>query len=133
MSSFHLTIVCPDGCIYDGDAEFITIRTNQGEVGILPNHIAYTAALGMGPCKVTIGDTVRLAACIGGMLQVHDNKVNVIATTFEWKEDIDLERAKRSLARSDEHLAMPDLSETDRVIWEAQRRRAVVRIGVAES
>lgn len=40
----------------------------------------------------------RHAACIGGMLSVHDGEVRLVASTFEWQEDIDRERAKRAEA-----------------------------------
>ena len=133
MNSFDLTIVCPDGCIYDGPAELIMVRTTQGEVGIMAHHQSYTAALGMGPCTVVMGEQKKKAACIGGMIEVSNNKVSVIATTFEWKEDLDLERAKNTLAQAQEHLAAPDLSKAERLIWDAQRRRALVRISVAQS
>ena len=132
MSSFKLTIVCPDGCLFDGDAEFIRLRTTEGDVGILPNHISYTAAIGMGECEVQTEGQKRYAACIGGIVTVADNVVSVISTTFEWKEDIDVERAKVSLKRADEALAREDLNSAERQYYEARRRRALVRIGVAE-
>lgn len=132
MSSFHLTIVCPDGCLFDGDAQFIKLRTTEGDVGILPNHISYTAAIGMGECEVQTEEQRRLAACIGGIVSVADNEVSVISTTFEWKEDIDADRARASLQRAENALAGGDLSGPERQVYEARKRRALVRIGVAE-
>ncbi len=132
MSSFKLTIVCPDGCLFDGDAEFIRLRTTGGDVGILPNHIAYAAAIGMGECAVQFEGKKRYDACIGGMITVADNVVSVITTTFEWKDEIDLPRAKAALKRAEEKLASEDITEAERKLFEAKRRRALVRISVAE-
>ena len=131
MNSFKLTIVCPDGCLYDGEAEFIKLRTTAGDVGILANHINYAAAIGMGECLVQMGETRRTAACIGGMVTVANNEVNVVCTTFEWKEDIDLDRAKLALERAESRLGK-DLKPAERELTEAKRRRALVRIAVAE-
>ena len=133
MRSFNLTIVCPDGTLYDGPAEFIKLRTTAGDVGILAHHTRYAAAIGMGECEVQIGDVRRKASCIGGMITVADNEVDVVCTTFEWKEDIDLDRAKRALEKSQARLAAGGLSDADRRIVEAKLRRAKVRIAVAES
>ena len=51
----------------------------------------------MGPAKVVLEGKSRIAACIGGMLSVINGEVRLIATTFEWAEDIDRERAKSAL------------------------------------
>ena len=133
MNSFKLTIVCPDGCLYDGEAEFIRLRTTAGDVGILANHTKYAAAIGMGECEIQIGETRRKAACIGGMLTVADNEVNVVCTTFEWKESIDIERARRALEKADARLASPELQGPARKVVEAKKKRALVRLSVAES
>ncbi len=133
MSSFKLTIVCPDGCLYDGEADFIKLRTTDGDVGILAHHVKYAAAIGMGECAVQMGDKRRTAACIGGMVTVADNEVNVISTSFEWKEDIDVERAKRSFALAEERLADESLNIAEKQLFEARRKRALVRISVASN
>ena len=63
--TFHLEIVTPDGVSFDGQAESLYVRTQQGDIGILPNHIDYLAALGMGQARVTVDGQTRTAACIG--------------------------------------------------------------------
>ena len=51
----------------------------------------------IGEAKITdAGGNTRLAACNSGMLSVANNEVRVIAVTFEWSDEIDLERAKRA-------------------------------------
>ena len=101
MSSFHLQIVTPDGLFYDGEAESISVRAVTGNLTILPRHINFVTPLGMGAAKVVTNGQPRMAACIGGMLAVTDGQVRVIATTFEWVEQIDAARAQRApLSRS---------------------------------
>ena len=75
----------------------------------------------------------RHAACIGGLLSVAGGDVNVVATTFEWAEDIDIERAALAEEKALAKLASNSLSETDRKIWEAKYRRAVVRKNTAKN
>ncbi len=131
MTAYHLTIVTPDGSRYDGEAEQLLVRTTTGDLSILAGHIEYVAALGMGVARVTIAGEVRRAACIGGLLTVHKGEVRLVASTFEWSEDIDLDRAKRAETRAREQLAS-DLSESDRTIYEAALKRSLVRQSAAE-
>lgn len=132
MNSFKLTIVSPDGCHHDGPAEMVTIRTTEGDVSIMANHMKYVAAIGMGPAIILSEGKRSYGACIGGMLAVLENEVNIVATTFEWADDIDTEHCKESMARAEAMLAKPDLSEADKRIYEAKRRRAKVRLECAE-
>lgn len=48
MTTFHLTVVTPDGCAFDGQAERIVCRAIDGDLAILANHGDYCTALGMG-------------------------------------------------------------------------------------
>ena len=132
MSSFHLQIVTPDGLFYDGQAEKLDVRAVTGGITILPRHVNYVTPLGMGAATVTIDGKDRLAACIGGLLSVSGNEVRLIATTFEWAEDIDQARAQRALERALEQLREREkLSEEELRLAEAKLRRALVRTGLA--
>ena len=125
--TYHLQIVTPDGQRYDGQA----VRMIDGQVGILARHINFVTALGMGPAKLVTEDGERYAACIGGMLAVTDGEVKVVATTFEWADEIDVERAKASLARAEKMLADPACDEQTKQYANARMKRAQVRLGIA--
>ena len=128
MSSFHLQIVTPDGLFYDGQAESLNLRAAQGGLTILPRHTNFVTTVGMGPAKVVLDGNVRTAACIGGMLSVINGEVRLIATTFEWAEDIDQARAQNALARAQETLKDKEhLSAAQLQLAEAKLRRALVR------
>ena len=133
MAQFHLKIVTPDGSFYDGEAEMLSLRTAEGDLGILANHIDLVTPIGIGEARITADGKTRHAACIGGLLSVAGGAVSVVATTFEWAEDIDLLRAQAAEEKAKERLQNLDLSETDRRIQEAKYKRAVVRISVAEN
>ena len=129
--TYHLQIVTPDGKCFDGQALRLTVPTIDGQVGILARHINFVTALGMGKAKLVTEEGERYAACIGGMLAVTDGDVNVVATTFEWAEDIDVERAKASLARGERMLADPNADEQTKQYANARIKRAKVRLSVA--
>ena len=130
--TFSLEIVTPDGLIYKGEAEMLSVRTADGVIGILPRHIDYVAPLGMGEAVIKTPDGTRRAACIGGMVAVHNGMVRLVATTFEWAEEIDLERAKTAEDKARSLLSRSDLSERDLKLANARLRRALVRQSVGK-
>lgn len=130
MATFHLTIVTPDGSFYDGEAEKLCLRSTTGELGILANHIDMVTALGMGEARITLNGETRKAACIGGMLAVTGGEVKVVATTFEWAEDIDVARAKAAEERARAVLEDKSKTAADLKVAEARLKRALVRRSV---
>ena len=134
MSNFPLTIVTPDGCVFDGETNRVTVRTTDGEVTILGHHINYVAAIGMGPAVINIDGENKKACCIGGMLSMINNVCRVVATSFEWQDAIDVERAERALKRAEYALSKVDPSKKDEVAaFTAAKRRAMVRLSLAKS
>ena len=130
--TYHLQIVTPDGKCFDGQAVRLIIPTIDGQVGILARHINYVTALGMGPAKVITEEGERHATCIGGMLAVTNGDVKVVATTFEWADEIDVERAKASIARAERMLEDPNKDAQTIQYANARIKRARVRLSVAE-
>ena len=131
MTPFKLKIVTPDGLIFDGEAEKLIVRTIGGDVCILARHMDYVAPLGMGQAIVEAGGKRRTAACIGGLLSVSGGEVNLVPTTFEWAEQIDLDRVLRSHERANKVLENSASTGTDIALAEARLRRALVRKSVA--
>jgi F-type H+-transporting ATPase subunit epsilon len=130
MSSYHLQVVSMDGMDFDGEVQKLLLRTIDGDVEILARHTDYCTAIGMGTARVTMEDgTERKAACIGGMLSVMKGEVKVFPTTWEWSEEIDIERAKAAKAKAEERLSDAQLDKEARVRAEAKLYRALVRIG----
>ena len=132
MSTFPLRVGTPDGLLYEGDVARVVCRTISGDLAILPGHCNYCTALGMGEAHIVLEDgTRRNAACIGGMLSVLNGQVRLVATTWEWAEDIDKARAESARKRAEESLAKAT-EKTARAMAEARLRRALVRLRVAE-
>jgi F-type H+-transporting ATPase subunit epsilon len=65
------------------------------------------------------------------MLSVQKDLVTLVATTFEWAEDIDSARAQASYERAQKVLHNKDASQVELKLAEARLKRALVRQGVA--
>lgn len=131
MTPFALKIVTPDGLRYDGQAEQVVVRTTSGDMAILARHINCVAPLGMGQATFVIDGQKRFAACIGGILSVVKGEVHIVATTFEWAEDIDESRARASEEKARSVLENKSAADADIRMAEARLKRALIRKNVA--
>lgn len=130
MTGFPLKIVTPDGLEFDGMAESLTVRTVTGDMGIMAKHVDCVAPLGMGEATVVIDGQRRRAACIGGMVSVINGVVNLVPTTFEWADEIDVARAEASEKRAQAVLANKNATDTEIKLAKARLKRALVRKNV---
>lgn len=132
MKPYKLKIVTPEKIFFDGETEQITIRTTEGDIGILANHIKYVCNIVAGPLKVKqeSGD-YRIAALSEGILKVSEDGVTVLASTAEWADEIDLERAERAKAKAENILSDKSrIDDFDRA--EIKLKRALTRISVGK-
>ena len=116
MTTFHLQVVTPDGCIFDGQAERVICRTIAGDMG--EAHL------------VDAEGNRRRAACMGGVLSVMDGEARLVATTWEWAEQIDQERAEASKRRAEEILRQKNLDRHEYEMAQARLKRALVRTSI---
>jgi len=130
MTSFPLKIVTPDGLMFDGEAEKLIVRTTGGDMAVLARHINCVCPLGMGRAVIESAGERRTAACIGGMLSVHNGAVTLVPTTFEWAEDIDVQRAEAAYQRAQEALSTRK-DDMELRMASVKLKRALIRKNVA--
>ena len=131
MKTFPLQIGTPDGLLFKGDVVRVVVRTITGDRAILADHMDFCTGIGMGEAHIVLEDeTVRRAACIGGMLTMVDGKCRVLATTWEWSEDIDKDRAQNAKERAEEILNKTGLSDREYKVAKAKLNRALVRMNI---
>ena len=131
MSSFRLQIVTPEGLKLDSEAEALLLRTTDGYVSIRAKHTDYIATLDIGAVTVTIDGQERKAACGGGFLTVSRGAARLIATSFEYAEDIDVARAQAAKARAEAQIAAcKEACDID--LAKAKLARALNRLKIAE-
>lgn len=132
MNSFPLKIVTPDGVQFDGMAQELIVRTTTGDLGIMAGHMACVAPLGMGRAMIVTDEKKRYAACMGGMLSVVNGTATLVPTTFEWADEIDIERVAVSEAKAKAILQDKQAKDTEIRMAEARLKRALVRKSVSQ-
>ena len=138
MSQFlEVSVVTPNGVIYEHHANKVVARTPDGDLGVLPRHAPIIAPLSIDEVRVkrTDSDThVDWIAVNGGILEVRDNVVTIIADSAERERDIDVPRAQRAKRRAEELIAEAkaheDIDELRRAT--VALHRAINRINVSK-
>jgi F-type H+-transporting ATPase subunit epsilon len=131
MREFHLDIATPEGSIFSGGAESLLIHADDGDVEILAGHTDYIASVGTGRARIKSGGRNRFASHSGGILTVKNGRASLAAVTFEFAENIDVNRAKRAKEAAEEKLrTLKDDKELR--MAKAKLERAISRIRTAE-
>jgi len=86
----NLRIATPDNIKYDDEVEMVIMRCITGDMGILADHEATSAILDYGVLRIFNNEEERRMALFGGIAQIGDNKVTILANDAQWPEDIDI-------------------------------------------
>ena len=76
--TFHVDIVTPEAVVWSGEADMVSARTTEGDIGILADHEATMAALATGAVQVHHDGVITSAGLHGGFLQIHHNTVTLL-------------------------------------------------------
>ena len=100
-------IVTPERIVYTNEVEMVVAPTIDGEVGILPLHAPLVSVLKPGEVRVKWNDQkdVEWFAVSGGYVQVHEDKVIILADQAVPVSQIEVERARQALERARERLS----------------------------
>ena len=131
MATFHLKVLTVDRCFFDDEVDQIVIRTTQGDVGILPNHVPYTAALAISGLNIIQNGQSRVAAIAGGFVDVSREQTVVLARTCEWADEIDINRAREAAERARAILQQKE-SEHEHDVAQIKLKKAINRMRIAE-
>ncbi len=132
MTPFKLKILTPEGVVYDGEAENVIVRTTVGDKGILAKHEPYVAALGIGQAKVISDGKTRIGAVASGMIEVTTECTTILAQSFEWSDEIDLQRAEKAQQMAEEKIEQYKNDRRKLDIAEYKLKRAINRINTAK-
>ena len=128
-----LSVVTPERTILERDDVLrITAPASEGQITILPGHAALMTSLGLGELTVLAADGPAYMAVHGGILQVVDDHVSVLADGAEHVEEIDEARAEAARERA--QLRVTDRSDVGREIdllrAQASLQRSLLRLRV---
>jgi F-type H+-transporting ATPase subunit epsilon len=74
-----LQIITPDKELFSGETNSVVVPGTDGEIGILNNHAPLLSSLKEGELKVKVNDKDKLFKINGGVVEVLNNNVIVLA------------------------------------------------------
>jgi F-type H+-transporting ATPase subunit epsilon len=126
-----LEIVTPEKKVLSQQVDIVMAPGEEGEFGVLPNHIPFLSKLKVGELRFRVGASTRYVAVMGGFAEVLPDQVTILATAAEEATEIDVIRAKAARERAERRLS----EAKDRVQFvraQAALQRALARLRIAE-
>nr|YP_010192263.1 ATP synthase CF1 epsilon subunit [Athrotaxis cupressoides]QYB20943.1 ATP synthase CF1 epsilon subunit [Athrotaxis laxifolia]QZN07925.1 ATP synthase CF1 epsilon subunit [Athrotaxis cupressoides]BBN66336.1 ATP synthase CF1 epsilon chain [Athrotaxis laxifolia] len=101
--NLNLRIITPNRVVWDSEVQEIILTTNNGQMGVLPNHTAIVTALDIGVMKIRLNAQWSTMALMGGFAKIDNNEITLLVNNAERGIDIDLQEAQQSfrLAKAD--------------------------------
>lgn len=133
-SVITVSIVTPDGKVYDHSADMLVVSTKAGQLGIMANHLPVIATLAVDETRVKYDDKEDSIAVNGGFLEFSNNIATIVADSAECSDDIDVARAESARKRAEQRIAEAQQAHDKDSLLRAQvaLRRAVNRINTAK-
>jgi len=132
MKTLKVSVVTPDGPVYDGEAEMVSVKGKSGELGILPNHIPLVTPLPIQAVRLHKSGNTQLIAVHGGFIEVRPDQVTILAQAAELPSQIDVERARAAKERAEKRLQETNREDIDFTRAELALKRAINRLEIAE-
>ena len=106
-ATLHIDVVSAEESIFSGEAEFVVLPGEAGELGIYPRHTPLITRIKPGTVEITPagGGEKQLIFVAGGILEVQPKVVTVLADTAIRGKDLDEAKAIDAMKRAQEAMA----------------------------
>ena len=106
-ATIHVDVVSAEASIYSGEAEFVVLPGEAGELGIYPRHTPLITRIKPGEVRIKPagGGAEELIFVAGGILEVQPKLITVLADTAIRGKDLDEAKATEALKRAEEAMA----------------------------
>lgn len=98
MSTIFVDVVSAEEAIFSGNASFVALPGQEGELGILPGHVPLITRIRPGAVRIKTEEGQEEDVFVaGGILEVQPDRVTVLADTAVRSKDLDEAKAKKAL------------------------------------
>jgi len=110
MRAYNLSILTPEGKVYDDEVQSVVAPGRLGSFGVLYQHAHMIAAVKLGVLQVDTGNGLRYFVLGDGILEVTDNGVGILADDAQPADSLD--DAKKRVTAIEEQLKRMTHPET---------------------
>jgi F-type H+-transporting ATPase subunit epsilon len=105
MSTIHVDVVSAEQSIFSGEAKFVALPGEAGELGIYPRHTPLITRIKAGSVRIEKADgTEEFVFVAGGILEVQPGCVTVLSDTAIRGDDLDEAKANTARQAAEEAL-----------------------------
>ena len=105
MNTIHVDVVSAEEAIFSGEARFVALPGEAGELGIYPRHTPLITRIKPGSVRIELPDgKEEFVFVAGGILEVQPNVVTVLSDTAIRGKDLDEEKANTARHAAEEAL-----------------------------
>jgi F-type H+-transporting ATPase subunit epsilon len=107
MATIHVDVVSAEQSIFSGEAEFVALPGEEGELGIFPRHTPLITRIRPGAVRIRVPNQSdeEFVFVAGGILEVQPNVVTVLADTAIRGQDLDEAKATEAKRLAEEALS----------------------------
>jgi F-type H+-transporting ATPase subunit epsilon len=116
MATFRFDLVSPEKLAFSGDVDQVDIPGLEGDFGVLAGHAPVVAAVRPGIVTVTTGGTRQKIIVLGGLAEVSDKGLTLLADVATSLDELDRTEFADSIAEMQAKLSEKEGSELDREI-----------------
>src|ERR1700688_4861675 len=116
MATFHFDLVSPEKLAFSGEVDQVDVPGGEGDFGVLAGHAPVVAAIRPGILTVMSGGTQQKIIVLGGLAEVSDKGLTVLADIATSLQDLDRAQFADKICEMATKLAEEDGSELDRAI-----------------
>jgi F-type H+-transporting ATPase subunit epsilon len=116
MATFHFDLVSPEKLAFSGEVDQVDIPGAEGDFGVLAGHAPVVSAVRPGILTITTGGKHQKMIVLGGLAEVSDNRLTVLADVATSIQEIDRAQFAETIAEMEENLKEKEGSELDQAI-----------------
>ena len=120
--TFDLSVVTPEGAVFEGEAEMLIVPGAAGEIGVLARHAPLVAMLRAGEIRVKAAGEWQAFAAGPGYFKIQRDRAIVLVDDVVKAEDIDVEQARREVDEARALLERAEAGEEGIDRWQAEQR-----------
>jgi F-type H+-transporting ATPase subunit epsilon len=116
MATFHFDLVSPEKLAFSGEVDQVDIPGLEGDFGVLAGHAPIVAAIRPGILTVTVGSTHEEIIVLGGLAEMSEKGLTVLAEVATSKVDLDRAQFAETITEMEAKLSEKEGSELDRAL-----------------
>jgi len=131
MSTIKVDVVSAEQSLFEGEAKFVVLPGESGEIGVLPGHTPLITRIRPGTVKIVMADdTEELIFVAGGLLEIQPHHVTVLSDTAIRADDLDEAKAEQARQHAEETLRNTK-DKTDMAVVQAELEMLVAQAAAA--